>query len=501
MSPACPGGEKPHRSLAGEIVALARLSAPILVAQFAYMATAATDAVVAGRYDTTALAAIGLGAAVWVPITTFIGGVLYALLPQVAGHDAAGRDGEAGAATVQGAWLGVGIGLIGALLLLLAPFWLHHLGVKPDLVAPTAVYLAAVAPGLPFVGLSTAARFFCDGHSDTRPAMLVAVFIAVLNLPLDILLTFGIGAWPGWGLAGVGAASAICMAIGAALLWWRALSAVRYQQAGLARASLVPRIRALGALLAAGLPIGLAFLVEYSVMSAIAVLIAGTAIVAMAAHQIAFSVVMLLFTVPLSLSIGVSIRVGAAVGTEDVAAARLTLRAGLSLGLGFAAFGGLAMALMSERIAALYSADPAVIALAGRLITIAAVFQLLDAAQIVYGGALRGVGDVLVPLLMIGIAYWLIGMPIGWLGQAGLLPGPFADWLPPGDVAGWWVGLVFAISAIALLLALRARSRFSGATLSGSARPVEEEEPRRLPAAREGLESFESVGGTSSSNR
>ncbi|WP_372013561.1 MATE family efflux transporter [Tistrella mobilis] len=444
--------------LVAETGVLARLAAPIVVAQLAYMATGATDSIMAGRLGTGALAAVGLGAAIWVPVTTFIGGALYVLLPLIAGHAAAGRDGAGGRDAVQAAWGGIAIGLIGALFLAFGmPQLLPHMGVDPALIDPTAAYLAAVAPGVPLVGLSMAARYFCDGHSDTRPAMVTAIFIALLNVPLNLVLmfddAFGPGTGAGLGVVGAGISSAICMATGALILTMRALTAGRYAPARRGPVPLRPDLRAMLGLLRQGLPIGLAFLVEYSMMSTVAVLIGGIGAVALAAHQIAFNVTVVLFMIPVSVSIGVSIRVGGAIGAADPAAARRALAAGLALGCGLAMVTAVLVVLFAPEIAGIYAADDAVVALAVRLLLLAAAFQVIDALQVVLGGALRGRGDVNLPLLMMLGAYWLVGMPVGW--QMGATEG----------AAGWWYGILAGITTIAGLFAWRTWRGFTDRAL------------------------------------
>lgn len=423
-----------------EVRRLIHLALPILVTQLAYMATAATDTVMAGSLGPTALAAVGLGAALWVPVTVFIGGSLYVMIPAIAGHIAARRDAEAGREAVHGAWLGVLLGGVGGLVLwVLAPVGLRHAGVAPEIVEPAVGYLRGVAPGLPFMGLWTAARFFCDGHSDTRPAMLTALCTATLNVPLNYLLMFSAGL----GVVGTGLSTGLGLVVGAGLMSLRALRARRYARAGLRRARKAIDAAAVAALLRKGVPVGLMFLAEYSALSAVAVLVGGLGAVALAAHQVAFNLTMTLFMIPASLSVAVSIRVGAALGTGDAETARHSLKAGLLVGCGLSA--GLAglLLLAPEVVAGVYSPDAAVQALAARLFVLAGGFLVFDAVQIIIAGYLRGHGDVRGPMTLMLAAYWLVGMPTGWA-----LSGPYG-------VIGWWGGLLCAIIVLAAMLAVR----------------------------------------------
>ncbi|WP_404383109.1 MATE family efflux transporter [Caenispirillum salinarum] len=419
-----------------------RLALPILVTQLAYMATAATDTFMAGRLDATALAAVGLGAALWVPATTFIGGALYVMLPSVAGHVAARRHAEAGREAVTGAWLGLMLGAVaGFLLWVLAPLGLTWTGVDPLIVEPVSGYVRLVAPGLPFMGLWAAARYFCDGHSDTRPAMLVALFVFVLNIPLNAVLMYGAGL----GVAGIGLSTGIGFALGGGAMAARALRARRYGRARLRRAPKGFNGRAVAALLVLGAPVGLMFLGEYVALSTVAVLVGGLGAVPLAAHQVAFNLTMTLFMIPASLSVAVSIRVGAAMGRNDEAAAGRDLGAGLMLACGLSACFALLVLLLSDTVARWYTADPAVQALAARLFVVAGLFLVFDAVQIVIAGYLRGRGDVRGPLVLLLASYWLVGMPVGWMLSDG------------HGVVGWWTGLLCAVVTLAVLMVVRLR--------------------------------------------
>lgn len=444
-----------------ELPTLARLALPIMATQLAYMATAATDSIMAGHLNAQALAAVALAGAMWVPAATFIGGTLHVLLPLIAGHDAARRDGAAGREGVQGAWLGVLMGAAaGVLLAWGAPAALPRLGVAPALVAPTAGYLAMLAPGMPFFGLWTAARFFCDGHSDTRPAMVTAFGIALLNVPLNLLFMaddpFGLGPGTGLGMgvAGIGLSTAVSLSVGAVGMTARACLGRRYARAALSAAPRRPDPAVMIKLLRGGAPIGGLFLAEHAAFAAVAVFVGGLGPVPLAAHQIALNVVITLFMVPMSIAMAVCIRVGMARGREDAGAERAAIRAGLLLGVGLAGVAAAAIGALGSSVAGLYTPDAAVRGLAVELLALAALFLVLDAVQAVLAAALRGRGDVMVPLAILVGAYWLAGLPVGaLLAEA-------------GGVKGWWGGLLAAVGTAAALIAFRAagsRGRLSAA--------------------------------------
>jgi len=432
-----------------ELRRLLRLALPILVTQLTYTAMAATDTVMAGRLGPVGLAAVGLGVALGVPVGAFIAGTLTIMTPAIAGHVAARRHGEAGRTAVHGAWLGLLLGALGSLgLWTMAPLGMRHAGVAPEIVEPALGYLRGLTPCLPFMGLWTAARLFCDGHSDTRPAMVTALCVAILNVPLNYLFMYPVGL----GVAGIGLSSGLGFIVGAAIMTAHALRSRRYGRTRLRRASKRLDLGAVRRLFRNGAPVGLMLLGEYAALTAVAVFVGGLGAVALAAHQVAFNLTMTLFMIPMALSVAVSIRAGAAFATGDEAAAGRALKAGLAIGCGAPVLLVMAVIAVPQGGAALYSPDAAVQALAALLFVPAGGFLLFDAVQIVIAGYLRGRGEVYAPMVLMLAAHWLVGMPVGCL-----LSGPHG-------VVGWWGGLLCAVLTLAAPMA--ARVARGGADLS-----------------------------------
>jgi MATE family multidrug resistance protein len=179
-----------------------------------------------------------------------------------------------------------------------------------------------------------------------------------------------------------------------------------------------------------------------------------------AAHQIAINVSSLCFMLPMALAEATTVRVGHAVGRADRDGLRRAALAGYALVLGTQLCTGATLLAGNHAIAALYTSDATVIALAASLLTLAAAFQFPDGVQVLSVGALRGLKDTRVPMLLAAVAYWGIGMPLGavlGLGLGGLTPA-----LGP---RGMWMGLIAGLSVAAVLLALRFRRRLSHTSL------------------------------------
>jgi MATE family multidrug resistance protein len=180
-----------------------------------------------------------------------------------------------------------------------------------------------------------------------------------------------------------------------------------------------------------------------------------------AAHQIAINVASLCFMIPLGLAEATTVRIGHALGRGSREDMRRAALAGYSLVLGTQALSALTLLLGRHAIVALYTHDAAVAALAASLLLYAAAFQFPDGIQVLSAGALRGLKDTRVPMLLAAIAYWGIGMPLGaslGLGWPGVTPahGP----------RGMWVGLIAGLGVAAVLLCWRfvtsSRTRVAG---------------------------------------
>ena len=126
----------------------------------------------------------------------------------------------------------------------------------------------------------------------------------------------------------------------------------------------------------------------------------------------------------------------------------------MAAALGYACVSASLMLLLREQIAAMYSPDPAVIAIAASLIVFSALFQFSDALQVTAAGALRGYQDTRVTMIMTLFAYWGIGLPVGY--SLGL-----TDWFQePTGPRGLWQGLVVGLTGAAIMLCIRlARAR------------------------------------------
>jgi MATE family multidrug resistance protein len=430
---------------ARELRATATLALPLIAGQLSAVGMSAVDIALAGHYNAHTLAAVAVGANVWVLGLVCAIGVMMALSPSVAQLDGARRHGEIGPLFRQSLWLAAALSVLlwfGARHS--APL-LHLLGVDPALLVDAQAFLHALSWGAPGLCGYFAMRGVCEGSSWTRPTMLFGLFGLVVLVPLDWIFIYGKFGLPALGARGSGIANAIA-------LWVQLLAFAAYLKFGkrFRALDLFARIErpdwhALRHLLWIGVPMAVTLLMEAGLFVVSALLISRLGTVAIDGHQIAINVSSVTFMVPLGLALAVTIRVGHAAGRSDARAVRWAGFTGIAMTLVTQAVSATLMLAIPRAIAHVYSDDPRVIALAAQLLILAGIFQFSDGIQVVSSGALRGLKDTRVPMLITVVAYWMVGMPIGY-------------WLAFGaghGVPGMWAGLIAGLTAAAVLLFAR----------------------------------------------
>lgn len=436
-----------------EAAEILRLGLPLVLSKLAVMAMNLVDALLAGRIGAEALAAVALATALWSLGLMWLMGLLMALPPTVAQLRGAGRQREAAAAVVQAGWIMLGMVVILLGLLQGAQPVLRWAGAEAAVVALASDFLAAMAWGLPGLGLYLLLHKLSEGLGLTWPSMVLGLAGLAVLWPLGYGLAFGAWGFPELGVAGLGLAHALVYWLQAlALLAWVAIHP-GYADLDWRSAWAGPRPGPLLPLLRLGLPIAVTVFMEGSLFAAVALLVAGLGTVATAAHQVALNVASLCFMVPLGLAMAVTIRVGHAAGRGDAAGVRSAGMAGLALTLLTQGVSASVMLLLPGLIVAAYTPDAEVRALAVQLLLLAALFQFSDGIQTVCAGALRGLKDARVPMLVTVLSYWGVGLPV-------------AVWLAFGQdlgVHGLWSGLIagLTMAAAALFWRFERRSRLA----------------------------------------
>jgi MATE family multidrug resistance protein len=434
------GGETlggPRTELAQQI----RLALPLAAQQIGMQLMGSVDAALLGRYSGTAIAAAGIGNNLLFAITSIGLGIVLGLdsvVPRAVGarrEEDARRYLDAG---VQLAWI---VGVLATLFVALSPLVLDLADVDPAVTSEARRYVYVRALGVvPFL-LGIAYRSYLAAHGVTRPLILSVIAGNLVNAALDVVLIFGVGAL---GLPALGT-------IGAALatLTVQLVICAIYAASARRLADGRPRPRAtsrdLAEVLGHGGPVGGQLFAEVGIFGVATVLAAHLGTRPAAAHSIALNLASFTFSVAVGIGSATSVRVGHAVGADDIALARRRGLIGLSLGLGVMACFAAAFVAVPGVLASAFTDDAAVIAAAVPLLQIAALFQLSDGVQAIAAGALRGIGRTRATLVGNLLGHYAIGLPIS-LGLA------FGAAL---GAPGLWWGLSAGLTATAAYLLAR----------------------------------------------
>ena len=433
-----------------ELRSSTRLAAPLVAGHVSTGLIGLVDAVIAGHHGTATLAAVSVGTALfWLPLLVPMG-TLIAVPASVSQLDGAGRRDQIGPLFRQALWLALALGLAMFLFLSAIPLALEAFGIAPEIRPGATAFVHGIRWGVPALAVFLCMRYLCDGLHYTIPTMILGFGGLLLLVPAGYALTFGLGGLPALGAGGLGLASGLIMWLQVLAMAAYLARARRFRDLQLLNRYDPPRWPQIRDLLAMGLPIGITWLLEGGLFVATALVIGRLGEVPAAAHQIAINIASLCFTVPMALAETTTVRVGHAVGRGDRDGLRRAAFAGYALVLMTQLLTGSALLFGNEAIVAMYTSDAAVVALAASLLLLAAAFQFPDGIQVLSVGALRGLKDTRVPMLLAAVAYWGIGMPLGAVLGLGL-----GDLVPAYGPRGMWVGLTAGLTVAAVLLGLR----------------------------------------------
>jgi len=435
-----------------EVRATLLLAYPLILTNLTQAGIQATDVVMLGWAGPRPLAAGALGANLFTVFLVFGMGLMTAASPMIAQELGARFNSvrDIRRTVRQAMWSAVVVVLPAWIALWHAEAIFSALGQDAGLSSAAANYMRALQWGLLPALWFYVLRGFVSALERPIWSLLVSGGGILVNGGLAYALIFGRFGMPQLGLTGAGIASAV-----ANLLMFAAMTLVVTKHRRFRRFRLFgnfwrPDPARFARLWRLGLPIAAIFALEIGVFSAAVFLMGLIDLASMAAHAIAIQIAALTFMVPLGLSQAVTVRVGLALGRGDKAG---ITRAGwtcFALGVGFMAAMALVLVALPYPLihAFMDEADPAnapVIPLAVTFLSVAALFQIVDGAQAVGAGMLRGLGDTAVPMIYAIFGYWVVAIGVGVALAFG------AGW---GGV-GIWVGLASGLAVVSVLMISR----------------------------------------------
>lgn len=425
------------------------LSLPIVVGQLGQMLMSVVDNIMVGKLGAQALAAASIANAIFTLIMVVGFGLSMAVTPLTAMAYGAGKDEECGIVLRQGIIVNLFSGFLLCGITLVLSESIQYLNQPSEIVGPASLYMKVLGFSMLPLMLFQSYRQFAEGVSFLRPAMIITVFANLVNILANWIFIYGnLGVTP-LGLTGAGIAtisSRTFMAVALMMVIIRSPRMKRFDPSLNYRKidfSMMQR------LLAIGIPAGFQYFFEVSAFAASSVMIGWMGTVALAAHQIALNLASISFMVALGISSAGTIRVSNAVGRKDIQGTRAAGFSATLLCAGFMASAGLVFIVFRFFLPTLYISEKAVIDISASLLVIVAFFQVSDGTQAVGLGILRGMADMKIPTLITLAAYWLIGLPSGYLLAFKFNMG----------IYGVWYGLLISLTASGFLMMIRFNSK------------------------------------------
>lgn len=429
------------------------LSLPIVVGQLGQLMMTVADNVMVGRIGVQALAAASIANAIFHLIMVVGFGLTMAVTPLTAIALGAGKDEECGIVLRQGLFLNLCFGFLLCLLTIILSEIIQFLNQPIEIVRPASLYMKVLGLSMLPLMIFQNYRQFAEGVSFLKPAMMITIFANLVNILANYMFIYGNWGAPKLGLTGAGIAtisSRTFMAIALMMVIIHAKKLKRFDP-GLRYRKI--DFGMMKKLLSIGIPTGFQYFFEVSAFAASSIMIGWMGTIELAAHQIALNLASISFMVAMGISAAATIRVSNAIGRQDTHGAR---RAGFYAALLCAVFMGgcgIIFVLLRYFLPSLYINEKAVIDVSAALLIIIAFFQISDGTQAVGLGILRGIVDMKIPTIITLAAYWLIGLPAGYLLAFKCRQG----------IYGVWYGLLISLTASAVLMMLRFHSKSKNA--------------------------------------
>lgn len=425
-------------NLSAEFSVLWRLAVPVIIAELGWVTMELVDTLMLGRLHPEALGALAVAGSLFLAVTISGIGILLALDTFIAQSYGRGGLSETTRWLVQGTWVALilSIPLTGLLLLVshLLPAW----GTNSAILAMTVDYLQILSLSLPLLLLHTTFRRYLQAVALVRPVMFVLIAANLVNLLANWILIFGNLGVPALGVRGAAWATVMSRLFMAGsllivILTFRLEKELRPLGPDWDRILRIFRL---------GLPASIQLTLEVGLFAGVTAMASWLETASLAAHQIAIRAVAVVFMIPLGISSAGAVRVGHAMGGQNLPSARSSGWLAVLMGAAFAMVASTFFFLVPEQIIRLFIDDPEVLSVGASLLVVAALFQLFDGVQVITTGILRGLGDTKTPMVAALVTHWLLGIPAAYYLCFIL------DW----GVVGLWCGFLVSFTLVSVIL-------------------------------------------------
>jgi len=419
-----------------------QLAAPLVLAELGWMGMGIVDTMMVGRVSAEAIGAVSLGSVLFYAVAIFGSGLTLGLDTLVSQSFGARRMMDCHRSLINAVYFCLPLA---PALMLLVWCWvplLERFGINPSVLRQTVPYLMAIMWSTFPLLLYFALRRYLQAMNRVAPIMFALISANGINLAGNWILVYGHFGFRPMGAEGSGWATCVSRVYMVVVLASYLLYDATVLRTGLLDASLAPDFRRIRELVRLGLPAATQLSLEVGVFAAATALIGTLNAASLAAHQIAMNVATFTYMVPLGISSAAAVRVGQALGRDDVHAAGRAGWVAMALGATFMTGAGVVLLTAPAYVARAFTTDRAVIRTAISLLAVAAAFQLFDGLQTVATGALRGAGDTRTPMICHLLLYWLLGLPLGYV----------LCFVVGWGAVGLWTGLCVALILIGSVL-------------------------------------------------
>lgn len=423
-----------------------KISTPLIISNVSQIGLGLIDSAMIGAVDYKQLAASSLVLNV-IAIPQVLGmGMAIAISPIAAIANGQNDIAKSSKILMNGFVLSTLTGVLIAISLILSHRLLFHLGQDVTVASLSVPFYNLLALSLIPMLMFAAVKQFCDGLEYTKTAMILSLVSLPLNAFLNWIFIYGKFGFARMELTGAGLGTLITrilIAITLIIIVWNHRIFKPYIQ--IREKAWKLEWKTWKELLHLGIPTSLQYGMEVAAFAVSGIMIGWLGATSQAAHQIALNLATATFMAAAGLSHGGSIRVANAYGRNEKVLLRNIGLSTVSGGLVYGVICGILFILLRDKLPLLFTNNKEVATISSALLVFAALFQISDATQSIGVGLLRGIKDVKMPTLFVAIAYWLIGIPVGYYLSFNLHMG----------ASGIWLGFVTGLTASSVLLNTR----------------------------------------------
>ncbi len=422
-----------------------KLALPISIGQLGHILMAVTDTIMVGHLGAVPLAAASVANAVFSTFMIFGLGLSIAITPITAVYVGAKENDKLKSLLYTSLIINILAGFIILLAILFGSNYLNYLNQPKDVTTLMVSYFQVIGISILPIMLFQSYKQFLEGLSDVKSAMYINLGANIANILLNWVLIYGKFGFPALGLLGAGIATLLTRTVMALSFWGYFHINKKYKELFINSAFNLFEKTITKKILGIGLPMAGQLVTEVAAFSFIGIMVGWIGTNELAAHQIALNMASSTFMIMIGISSAGTVRVGNALGEKDFRKVKIAGYTAIAICIAVMFVFGLVFVIFNNLLPYIYIQDQNVITVTAKLLLIAAAFQIFDGWQASSAGVLRGLGDVTVPAFIIFVAYWIIGIPLGY----------FLAFKLKWSVYGIWTSVVISLMFVAGFLFFR----------------------------------------------